>query len=181
MDKEKRTICILGYIEESTINTAYTELLEMILDDDKEESEKKDFTRKPIKIYINTYGGSTYDMWAFVDLMMTTKTPIHTYCTGYCMSAGFIIFIAGDKRFATPHATFMNHQLSHDIFGKYKTLMEKIEEDKYLFDIENSFVLSRTKISEEMLNECNEKKKDWYIHAEEALKLGIVDEIIAFV
>ena len=48
--------------------------------------------RTPIRIYINSYGGAIYDMWAFVQLMESSKTPIYTYCTGYAMSAALCHF-----------------------------------------------------------------------------------------
>lgn len=40
------------------------------------------------------------------------------------------------------------------------------------------YYLDNTKISKEKLDEITEKKIDYFISAEEALKLGIIDEII---
>lgn len=39
-------------------------------------------------------------------------------------------------------------------------------------------VLKDTKIAKERLKEVNEKRQDWWMDTEEALKLGVVDEII---
>ena len=39
-------------------------------------------------------------------------------------------------------------------------------------------VLKDTKITKERLKEVNEKKQDWWMDTEEALKLGVIDEII---
>ena len=36
------------------------------------------YIRKPIKIYVNSYGGSIYDMWSLIDIIQKSKTPIHT-------------------------------------------------------------------------------------------------------
>lgn len=48
----------------------------------------------------------------------------------------------------------------------------------YLNKQNEDYVLERTKITRGYIDEVRQKKKDVYIHAEEALKLGIVDEII---
>ena len=39
--------------------------------------------------------------------------------------------------------------------------------------------LSLTKISKKKLSEILKNKKDWYMNAEMALELGVVDEIIS--
>lgn len=61
--------------------------------------------RDPIKLYINSCGGTIYDMWALIDAIQNSKTPIHTYCMGYAMSAAFDIFLAGHKRYCYKHST----------------------------------------------------------------------------
>lgn len=144
----------------------------------KKESKEKDFTRKPIKIYINSYGGCVYDMWALIDIIINAKTPIYTYCTGYAMSAAFQIFLAGHKRFATKHATFMYHQMSCIMRGKYQDLVENRQEMDYLQESIEEYVMERTKITQRNIDSIREKKEDFYIHADKALTLGIIDEII---
>jgi ATP-dependent Clp protease protease subunit len=139
---------------------------------------KKNFTREPIKIYINSYGGSVYDMWALIDIMLNSKTPIHTYCTGYAMSAAFKIFLAGHKRFATKHATFMYHQMSCKRHGKYQDLVEDREQMDYLQKSIEEYVVERTNLTQADMDDIRDRKKDFYIHSKDAVKLGIVDEII---
>lgn len=181
IDKEdiaNRTIYIYENIDNKSISKACSTILEILRQDEKEENKLKDFTREPIKIYIQSYGGSVYDMWALIDLMLTSKTPIYTYCMGYAMSAGFKIFIAGSKRFIGKHATLMYHQLNHCIWGDFKTMDEQHFQNTLVQDDIENYVLSRTKITKERLEEVRNTKINWYIRGNEAIELGIADEII---
>lgn len=117
-------------------------------------------------------------MWSLIDIMITTRTPIYTYCTGYALSAAFNIFLVGNKRFVFPHTTLLYHQISNWNFNKYQDLVEfRPELDKMQKDIEE-YVAKRTSITLEKLEENRIHKKDWYIHDQEALQLGIATNII---
>jgi ATP-dependent Clp protease protease subunit len=86
-------------------------LLQLIKDDDTNENIQKEYKRKPIQIYINSYGGYVNDMWSIIDIILNSKTPIHTYCTGYAQSAAFELFLSGHRRYMTKHAKLMYHQI----------------------------------------------------------------------
>lgn len=178
VDDDNRIIYFADDVWYDTIGKTCAILLNMIESDNKKDEEQKDYKREPIKLYIHSYGGEVYDMWGLIDIIKDSKTPIYTYCTSYAMSAGFKIFLAGHKRFCTKHATFMYHQMSCRRSGKYQDLVEDREEIDFLNKQNEDYVLERTKITRERIDEIRQKKKDVYIHAEEALKLGIVDEII---
>jgi hypothetical protein len=49
----------------------------------------------------------------------------------------------------------------------------KIDEDVY-----DEIVLSNTKILPKQLKQIHKERKEWYITSEEALELGIIDEIL---
>ena len=178
IDLEQRLILIQDDINAHEISAASSGLIKLLLNDDKKESEKKNFKRKPIKLYINSLGGSIYDMWSLIDIISNSKTPIYTYCTGYAMSAAFQIFLAGHKRYATKHATFMYHQMSGCNWGNYQDMVDDMEENEYIQSEIEKYVFNRTKITKKQLNDVRKSKKDWYIHTDEALELGIVDEAI---
>ena len=175
IDFNDRILYLSDDIEANTMSQINFQLIKILKEDDEQEKNKKEYTRKPIHIFINSYGGSTYDMWSLIDLITNSRTPIYTYCTGYAMSSAFLVFLAGEKRFATKHATFLYHQAS-DWLGrkKYQDLVEiKNESDFAQSEIED-FVIKRTKILKEQLEEVRFRKKDWYIHLSEALELEIV-------
>lgn len=80
---------------------------------------------------------------------------------------------------AYENTTLMYHQLSWGSgFGKLRDIDEmntQIKKDQERLD---KFILDNTKITKEQIENMNEKKKDWFMDVEEALKLGVIDEII---
>jgi ATP-dependent Clp protease protease subunit len=133
---------------------------------------------KPIKIYIDSYGGAVYQCFGLLGVMDKSATPIHTIVTGAAMSCGFMILISGHKRFGYSHSTPLYHQVSSGFWGKVKDLEEKLEETKRLQKKIEFLTLERTSISKKRLGEVLKNKIDWYMTVEEALTLGVVDEII---
>lgn len=133
---------------------------------------------KPIEIYIDSYGGAVYQCFGLIGVMDSSKTPIHTIVTGAAMSCGFIILIHGDKRFAYKHATPLYHQVSTGYMGKIKDIEERLEEGKRLQEKIEALTIERTKITKKKLKKILENKVDWFMTAEEAVKLGVIDKII---
>ena len=146
--------------------------------DDAKEDELKTFERKPIKLYINSFGGSVYDMWFLADTIAASKTPVHTVCTGYAMSAAFVIFLAGHRRYMSRHATLMYHQIYCWRSGKYQDLVDDRKHTDFLNEMIEDYVVERTKLPKKDLLKIREKKRDTYFSAEEAKELGITDEIL---
>jgi len=178
LNTDKRLFYISNDIDNETMGKMCFNLLYLLQEDDNKEAREKDFKRKPIKIYINSYGGSVDDMWSLIDIILNAKSPIYTYCTGYAMSAAFQIFLAGEKRFVSKHAKLLYHQMSCWRRGKYQDLVEDREEmDLYQREIE-TYVTERTKITKKKLDDIRERKKDFFINPQNALKWGIIDEIL---
>jgi ATP-dependent Clp protease protease subunit len=136
------------------------------------------YTPGPIKLYIDSYGGAVYQCFGLLGVMEKSDTPIHTIVTGAAMSCGFMILISGHKRFGYPHSTPLYHQVSTGFYGKIKDMEEKLEETKRLQKKIEDFTLERTSISKKKLQDILKNKVDWYMSAEEALTLGVIDEII---
>ena len=151
--------------------------LYILAEDDEKDKKEKDYERKPINIYINSGGGSIYDMWALIDIIENSKTPIHTYCTGHAMSAGFLILLAGHKRYISKNAILLYHQLSGWIKGKYADMIDDMKErERNQEDIEN-YVISKTNITKDTLEKIRKEKTDWFIHSEDVESLGIAKVI----
>ena len=175
---DNRLFYLSDDIDNESIGTICFGLLSLIQSDDNRESKEKDFKREPIKIYIQSFGGSVYDMWALIDIILNSKTPIYTYCTGYAMSAGFKIFLAGHKRFCSKHSTFLYHQLSSITKGKYQDIVEETDELTRIQEEIEEYVCERTKIPASKLKEIKIKKLNWYFNYKEALKLGVATDLI---
>lgn len=136
------------------------------------------YTPEPIKLYLNSYGGDAYACLGLVSIMQNCTTPIYTYVTGCAMSAGFIIAIAGHKRFCYGHSSYMWHQLSYGDQGKLQEKEEGMVESYRIQKIADQFILNNTEITKKYLSKMYLSKKDKYISPSEALELGIVDEIL---
>src|SRR5690606_12507165 len=124
---KKRDFILDGKVGEDTIRKISEAIIDINRYDEEQEVKNSDYVRKPIELIINTYGGSLYDANLMIGVIETSKTPVHTYCHGKAMSAGFYIFASGHKRFATPLATFMYHDGSvgmHDTIHGLKYNLE---------------------------------------------------------
>jgi len=177
IDTSKRLFYLSDDVDNESMGKICFNLLNLLQEDDEKDKKEKKYTRDPIKMYINSRGGTLWDMWSLIDIMLDSRTPIYTYCTGCAMSAGFKIFLAGSKRFVSKNATLLYHQGSNTLWGKYMDVVQQKEEfDRAQKSIEE-FVISRTKITQSKLDKIRTEKIDWYIHSDEVEKLGIAEVI----
>ena len=137
-----------------------------------------EYKPQPIQMYIDSYGGAVYQCFGLLGVMDKSNTPIHTIVTGAAMSCGFMILISGHKRFGYKHSTPLYHQVSTGFYGKVKDMEESLAEAKRLQKKIEDITFERTSISKKKLNEILKNKKDWFMSAEEALTLGVIDGIL---
>ena len=132
--------------------------------------------RKPVKIFIDTAGGSVSVMWQLINVIRLSKTPIWTINFCDAMSAGSLILAAGHKRFALPGTTVLIHSGSCNYGGN----VEQVESAKKYYDEmtkkTDDFLLDVTKINPKEFKK--RKSADWYLSAEEALERGVIDKIV---
>lgn len=176
--EDNRLYFLYGDITTKNCASIAYDITKINLEDDEKDNKEKSFRREPIHIYINSYGGSVYAMWMLIDAIESSKTPVYTYCNGYCMSAAFQIFLAGHKRFISKHATLMYHQIYCWRSGKYQDLVDDREHTDHLNEQIESYVIERTNLTSDDLQQIREKKKDTYFTAANAVERGIADEII---
>jgi ATP-dependent protease ClpP protease subunit len=70
------------------------------------------------------------------------------------------------------------HQVSSGARGTAKDMEEEVIEMKRLQKMIEEHTLEYTKIKKEKLRSVYDTKHDWYIDSKEALKLGIIDQIL---
>lgn len=132
--------------------------------------------RQPIKIYINSPGGLLTSTFTMIDTIKLSKTPVYTIAIGETYSGGFFTFLAGHKKYAYPHASFLYHEGATANGGDankfrnfakfYEVQLEKLRQ----------VVLENSSVSEEEYEK--HIKDDWWLTAEEAVEYGIADEIL---
>ena len=73
--------------------------------------------RKPLKIYIDSPGGSLTGTFTIINAIEMSKTPVYCINIGTAYSGGFFIFIAGHWRIAYPLSSFLYHEGSTETGG----------------------------------------------------------------
>ena len=133
--------------------------------------------RKPIRIYINSPGGSVTDGFGIIDAIRLSKTPVYTINLGICYSMGFLIFIAGHKRYSMPSATFLCHDGFSMAVDSLNKLADRMDfETKQMEEHIQNYVLEQTNIDKKLYQK--KKRVEWYFYPIEAKKLGVVTDIV---
>ena len=168
------------YLKEDVDEKSVMPLIEAIhrINDDDAEKEKEynGWEREPIKLYIYTYGGVCYAGFALIDAIRASKTPVYTIVLGTAMSMGIFIFNAGHKRLIGEHATLLYHDVSLHLKDEMtEGIKINLDEGLRLQKMGNDFLIEYSLVEESILKDYINRKADWYIPAEEAIRLKIAD------
>lgn len=132
--------------------------------------------RQPIMLYIASNGGEVDSGFELIDIILSSKTPVYTVNLGYQYSMGFLIGLAGSKRFATRNAKFLMHDGSNFVFGSGTKVQDQMEFQRRVETRIKEYILSRSKLTSE---EYDDKLRvEWYLFADEAKEKGFTDYII---
>jgi ATP-dependent Clp protease protease subunit len=132
--------------------------------------------RKPIKIYIDSYGGSLNDTFLIIDAIKMSKTPIIGIALNRAYSGGFFIFISCPKRYAYPHTSFLFHEGATGTEGTAGQFANYAAFYKKELDMLKDITISNTNITEEEYKDI--KKDDIWYTSEEGIEKGFVDKIL---
>lgn len=132
--------------------------------------------RKPIKVIFFSPGGDLEVNNCLVDTIQLSQTKVIGINVGMAASSGCFIYLACHERFTFPTAEFLIHKGAGQFAGTYNDVVAAILNYQRQIEELGDFVLSRTKIPEDVFNENFEN--DWYLSAKEAIKYGVADKII---
>ena len=132
--------------------------------------------RKPIILYINSPGGSVVDGYGLIDIIQSSITPVYTVNMAMCASMGFLIFLAGDKRFSLPHSQFLMHDGSAIAMDSTAKLRDRMEFDTQVEEMTKKYIQSRTTIDDDLYEK--KYRVEWYMLPDEAKSHNIVTDII---
>ena len=132
--------------------------------------------RPPVKIYIDSPGGSLTDGFTIVDAIQLSKTPVWTICIGTAYSAGLLVFLSGHKRFAYPRSSYLLHEGSAGMGGTSSQFENFSAFYRRQLSQLKTIVLERSNITDDEYE--NIRKEDTWFTADDALEKGMVDEII---
>jgi len=139
-------------------------------------SKTLDIDTPPIKVLINSGGGSITAGISSMDTLLRCKVPVHTYVDGFCASAATFLSVVGDDRFMSRNSYMLIHQLSTSFWGKYSEFEdEKQNLDLMMTTIKNVYK-EYTKVPMKKIDEI--LKHDLMWDAKTCLEYGLIDEII---
>jgi len=133
---------------------------------------------KDIQLYINSPGGSVTSGLAILDTMRYIRPNVSTLCIGQAMSMGAVLLAAGEKgkRLALPNSRIMLHQPHGGIQGTASDIEIHTREILRLRERIITLLASYTGKSPEEIN--IDADRDFVLTAQEAVKYGIVDQVI---
>ena len=133
---------------------------------------------KEISLYINSPGGSVTAGMAIYDTMKFIACPVTTLCMGRAASMGAFLLAGGEKgkRFALPHSQIMIHQPSAGYQGQATDIEIHAKEVLRMKKDLNSILAENT--GQSIKKVTADTERDNFLTAEEALKYGIIDNIL---
>ena len=162
-----RIIWVSGPVDQHMSDIVQAQLLYL------DSVEKRDIT-----LYINSPGGSVVDGLGIVDLMNYVKSDVSTVNIGMCASMGSVLLSSGTKgkRSSLIYSKVMTHMVSHGTQGNLQdTRINQMEAEKYNYILFKMLAKNCEKTFDEMLESS---RRDKWFNSDEALKFGLIDEVI---
>jgi len=135
---------------------------------------------KEINIVLNSVGGEVYHGLLIYNTLEDLKRKgikVNIEARGVCASMAMIILQGATVRKCSRYTRILLHEVSGWSYGKASKISEESKElakvNKMLLEI----ICKRSKLSMRSL-EKKIKKKDWWLSAEEAFSLGLVDQVV---
>jgi ATP-dependent Clp protease protease subunit len=165
---EERIIFLAGPVTDMNANVVIAQMLYLASKDSK----------RDIKLYINSPGGSVTAGLAIYDTMQFVKCPVSTICIGLTASMAAVILAAGTKgkRFSLPNAEILLHQVAGGMQGQAADIEITAKQIMHMKQKLNKIISSST--GQPLSKVEKDTDRDFYLTAEEAKKYGLIDEVI---
>ncbi len=187
-DPKIRKAMLYGDIDESSakdiiatmILLADTAEIQELSDPMDPESELTTLIR-PFEIVLSTGGGNADDMMSIYDMMRMIREDVDIVTTGIgkVMSAGTLLLAAGTKgkRRIGKHCRIMIHAVVGGSVGPMHELTNEFNEIKKIQESYIQCLANETNMTAQQIKKYLKQKTNVYLSAEEAVKLGLADEI----
>ena len=165
---KERIIFLGGPISDGAANAIIAQLLFLEHEDSK----------KDIKLYLNTPGGSVTAGMAIYDTMQYVKPDVATMCVGMAASMGAVLLAAGakGKRFTLPNSEVLLHQVMGGAEGQATEIEITARQIIKIKDKLNQILAKHT--SQPISKIEKDTDRDFYLTPAEAKEYGLIDEII---
>lgn len=167
----RRHIFLNDIIDDGLVEHSY-----QILQWNTEDKGKDINDRTPIKIFINSDGGSLNAVMNFINIVQLSKTPVITIGMGKCYSSGGLLLMSAKERLIFPDTCCLIHDGSTGAYGDTGKVIDNLEFTQKLEAKVKKYILSNTKIPPKMYEK--NYRRDWWLFAEECIEIGVADRII---
>ena len=131
----------------------------------------------PLTVLLDSGGGDAYSMFSIIDFMESLPIKVNITARGRAMSAGAMLLAAGTGvRAAGRRTTIMVHEGFTMQQGKSSDIKAASKHMSRIEDYCNDMLGEKTNKDSQWWQDNT--KTDHYLSAEEALELGIIDEIV---
>lgn len=168
LDIRGRVIYIQNSIDEE-VSAKFIKLLKYL-----------DKTTGDIEIVLNSGGGCVTSGLAMHDAIKWCHNPVTVKCYGAVMSIASIILQAADTRVMSNYCRMMIHRGETELVGDFnnvkRAMREQAELDKIMVDIYYERIsYANPEFKRNQLEKMMDT--DTYLSAQQALELGLIDEI----
>ena len=165
---KERVVFLIGPLNDHVANLVIAQMLFL-------ESENPD---KDISLYINSPGGSVSSGLAIFDTINFIKPDVSTLCIGMAASMGAFLLAAGTKgkRLCLPNSRVMIHQPLGGVSGQATDIEIHAKEILALKNQLNKILSQQT--GQSLKTIAKDTDRDNFMSAQDALKYGIVDNVI---
>jgi len=167
---KKRILILNGELEEERVDRICRKLI--LLGTEK--------SKAPIRIILNSVGGEVFLGLLTYNTIMDLRSkgiPIEIETRGLAASMGCIILQSGSRRIARKYTRFLIHEITSITFGKSSEIKEQAQEIIKLNNMLRDIIANHTGKTPKQIRKLWFKKDVW-MSAEEALKFGLLDEIV---
>ncbi len=163
-----RIILLSGEINDEVASAVVAQLLFLEAED----------AEKDIYMYINSPGGVVTSGFSIFDTMNYIKPDVATICMGQAASMGAFLLSSGQKgkRYALPNARIMIHQPLGGAQGQATEIEIQTKEILRIKRNLNEILSANT--GQKLAKIEKDTDRDFFTSADEALKYGIIDEIL---
>ena len=134
-----------------------------------------------MEVVFNSPGGNVIDglsLFDFIQYLRVSGHHITTSTIGMAASMAGILLQAGDVRIMGQESWLLIHEASFAAVGKFGEIEDTVEWVRKIQKRVLRIFAERSQLSEKQIG-TRWKRKDWWIDAEDALKMGFIDEIRA--
>ncbi len=164
---DSRTILLTGEINDKAARAVSAQLLAFSA-----------VSEKPILLVLSSPGGHVESGDMIHDMIKFVRAPVKILGTGWCASAGALIYSAGEKanRYCLPNTRFLLHEPRGGVGGQASDVEIQAREIIKMRERLNRIFAEATGQPVERIKQDTDR--DYWMSAEEALAYGLVGKIV---